>query len=80
MSENFIEIKDLRFSYINDLEEPPVKTEVPTPAPTPGPTPIPRDDPSSLWYISSHSSSMTVANIDGGFDHRAGIDKGVLYL
>ena len=28
MSENFIEIKDLRFSYINDLEEPPVKTEV----------------------------------------------------
>ncbi|MBO4326473.1 MAG: hypothetical protein J5950_04315, partial [Clostridia bacterium] len=61
-------------------EHTPVKTEVPTPAPTPGPTPIPRDDPSSLWYISSHSSSMTVANIDGGFDHRAGIDKGVLYL
>ena len=28
MSENFIEIKDLRFSYINDLEDPPVKTEV----------------------------------------------------
>ena len=28
MSENFIEIRDLRFSYINDLEDPPVKTEV----------------------------------------------------
>ncbi|MBR1864359.1 MAG: energy-coupling factor transporter ATPase [Ruminococcus sp.] len=26
--EKFIEIRDLRFSYINDLEEPPVKTEV----------------------------------------------------
>lgn len=25
---SFIEIKDLRFSYINDMEEPPVKTEV----------------------------------------------------
>ena len=25
---SFIEIKDLHFSYVNDLEEPPVKTEV----------------------------------------------------
>ena len=25
---SFIEIKDLHFSYVNELEEPPVKTEV----------------------------------------------------
>ena len=25
---SFIEIKNLHFSYVNDLEEPPVKTEV----------------------------------------------------
>ncbi|MDO4943898.1 MAG: energy-coupling factor transporter ATPase [Ruminococcus sp.] len=28
MMDNFIEIKDLHFSYINEMEEPPVKTEV----------------------------------------------------